>query len=98
MGHAYPASPTFGVPCPTVMLTIGLLLTAPARLPWQIVVVPIVWSFLGGSAALLLGVATDYVLLVAGVVLVVDVYAQRVRPAAPGAGAAFALSPDRRHP
>ena len=61
-GHTYPASPTFGVPCPTGILTAGLLLTTAHRPPIPVVVVPVLWALIGGSAALVLGVATDYVL------------------------------------
>jgi hypothetical protein len=71
VGHDYPATPTFGLPCPTTVLTIGLLLTVRGRVPVALSVVPILWSFIGGSAALLLQVQTDYVLLAAGVLLLV---------------------------
>lgn len=67
-GHAFPATPTFGVPCPTVILTIGLLLTTPAPPP-HLAIIPILWSLIGGSAAHLFSVPTDYVLLGAGLAL-----------------------------
>lgn len=57
--------PTFGVPCPTTIFTAGLLLLATPRKK-ALAIVPIVWSAIGGSAALLLGVSADYVLLLAG--------------------------------
>ena len=69
LGHGYPEAPTFGVPCPTAILTIGVLITARGRLPVTLTIVPIVWSFIGGSAAALLSVPTDYVLLSAGILL-----------------------------
>jgi hypothetical protein len=69
-GHTYPASPTFGVPCPTGILTAGLFLTAAKRLPIAVVVVPVLWAIIGGSAALVLGVTTDYVLLACAPLLV----------------------------
>jgi hypothetical protein len=78
-GHAYPAAPTFGVPCPTAILTIGLLITIRGGSPLTLSIVPIVWAFIGGSAAILLGVTTDYVLLAAGVILIPCV-AWRRRP------------------
>ena len=67
-GHRFPATPTFGVPCPTVILTIGLFLTMPA-VPGRLTVVPVLWAFVGGSAAYLLNVPTDYPLLGGGVLL-----------------------------
>jgi hypothetical protein len=81
-GHVYPAVPTFGVPCPTAILTIGLLVTVRGGPPLTLSIVPIVWAFIGGSAALLLGVVTDYVLLVAGVMLAPLVVWRRSRGAA----------------
>lgn len=71
-GHAYPASPTFGVPCPTGIFTVGLLLTSANRPPIAVAVVPLLWAIIGGSAAVVLGVVTDYVLLACSVILVVD--------------------------
>jgi hypothetical protein len=68
-GHRYPAAPTFGVPCPTVILTIGLLLTARGGIPPILAIIPVLWGFIGGSAAVLLNVPTDYVLLGAGMLL-----------------------------
>jgi hypothetical protein len=71
LSHAYPATPTFGVPCPTAILTIGLLLTTGRRIPVAVAIVPALWALIGGSAATLLDVPTDYVLLAAGVSLTV---------------------------
>lgn len=71
-GHTYPASPTFGVPCPTGIFTVGLLLTGAGRQPIPVLVVPVLWALIGGSAALVLGVTTDYVLLACSVLLIVD--------------------------
>ena len=67
-GHRFPAVPTFGVPCPTVILTIGLFLTMSVVPAW-LMAIPVLWAFVGGSAAYLLGVPADYPLLGAGVVL-----------------------------
>ena len=70
IGHEYPEIPTFGVPCPTAILTIGVLLAVRGGPPLSLAVIPAAWAFIGGSAALLFGVWTDYMLLVAGVSLV----------------------------
>ena len=63
-------SPAFGVPCPTTILTVGLLLLASPR-SWPLSAVPLVWSAIGGSAAPLLGVRADYALPLAGLALMV---------------------------
>jgi hypothetical protein len=70
-GHAYPFTPTYGVPCPTTILTIGLLLTTESRPSFAGAAVPAIWGLIGGSAALLLGVWPDYILLAAGVGLLI---------------------------
>jgi hypothetical protein len=77
-GHSYPAAPTFGVPCPTVILTIGLLLTVSGGIPLSLGVIPVAWGFIGGSAAVFLAVVTDYVLFAAGLLLLVTLVAQRL--------------------
>lgn len=68
--HDYPATPTFGVPCPTDILTIGLLTTL-RDTGLRMVIIPALWGLIGGSAAILLTVLPDYVLLAAGVFAIV---------------------------
>lgn len=80
VGHDYPYTPTFGLPCPTVILTIGLLFTTREPICLRLAVIPILWAFIGGSAATLLNVPTDYVLLAAGIVLLVAVVVRAARP------------------
>lgn len=76
-GLTYPRAPSFGVPCPTVILTVGFLLMAPRREALICGVIPLLWSVVGGSAAVLLGVVTDWALPVAGVALVASGLAAR---------------------
>lgn len=69
-GHAYPEMPMFGVtPCPVTIFTFGVLLLT-QRLPRWLLVIPFVWSLIGGSAAIVLGVTQDWLLLVSGFVAV----------------------------
>jgi Family of unknown function (DUF6064) len=82
LGHSYPATPTFGVPCPTAILTIGVLVTARGRVPLALAIIPMLWGFIGGSAAVLLAVPTDYALLGAGVLLTFILIGQHMRPRA----------------
>jgi Family of unknown function (DUF6064) len=79
-GHAYPATPTFGVPCPTTILTVGMLLTC-ERVPAVLTIVPVLWSLLAGSATWSLGVPADVMLiacapLLAGRALMTGVHRQ----------------------
>jgi len=66
-GHAYDELPMFGVtPCPVTIFTFGLLLLAIRPLPGLALVIPLLWSLIGGSAAVLLGIPQDWLLLVSG--------------------------------
>lgn len=67
-GHRYPGVPTFGLPCPTTIFTFGMLLWLEPPIPRRVIVIPALWSVLGFSAALSLGVVEDYSLVVAGFV------------------------------
>jgi hypothetical protein len=84
-GHAFPALPSFGVPCPTTILTIGFLFAA-ARMPRTIAVIPLVWALIAGSAALTLGVMPDLMLWAGGGALVLHL-AFSARSIAPSPGA-----------
>lgn len=66
-GHAYPSGPTLGLPCPTTIVTFGVLLWASHKVPVWLLIVPAVWSLIGSSAAFQFGIREDYGLLVAGV-------------------------------
>lgn len=68
VGHRYPAQPTFGLPCPTTIFTMGLLLWVKGRVPWHLLVVPALWSVVGSSAVRYFGVIEDAALPVAGIV------------------------------
>jgi hypothetical protein len=66
-GHVYPKNPTFGLPCPTTIFTFGLLLWTDKVVPKYVLVIPLIWSIIGFSAALSLGVKEDFGLLIAGI-------------------------------
>lgn len=65
-GHAYPHMPTFGLPCPTTIFTIGLLAFLVPPYPRSPFIVPVLWCLVGTKAAFLLGVHQDLGLVVAG--------------------------------
>ena len=67
-GHRYPDTPTFGLPCPTTIFTVGVLAFLTTPYPRSTFVVPILWCTVGAQAAILLGVPQDFGLIVAGIV------------------------------
>lgn len=69
-GHGYPAMPTFGVPCPTTIFTIGMLYLLSAPFPRYVLAAPVMWSAVGSQAAFLLGAYQDFGLLVAGIIAI----------------------------
>jgi hypothetical protein len=69
VGDSYPWSPTFGLPCPTTIFTLGMLLLARRPVPKGVWVVPLAWSAIGSSAAVKLGIAQDFGLLAAALVV-----------------------------
>ena len=68
LGHGYPYAPTFGVPCPTTIFTFGLLLWTERKFPKYLLIIPVLWSFIGFSAAFQWGVWEDLMLLVSALV------------------------------
>ena len=73
-GHLYPYNPTFGVPCPTTIFTIGIFFFLDAPYRNSIFVIPVLWSVIGTTAALLLGVMEDFGRSVAGVMSLLKVF------------------------
>ena len=67
LDHVYPSSPTFGLPCPTTIFTFGILLFS-CSTPFIVIIIPAIWSIIGFTAALSLGMKEDTGLLIAGLV------------------------------
>lgn len=81
LGQAYPAMPTFGItPCPVTIFTFGMLLQASRRVPRWLLFIPVTWAVIGGSAAVLLRVPQDWVLLLSALAVLPIVLAHRPRP------------------
>ncbi len=64
-GHYYPKTPTFGLPCPTTIFTFGLLLMLKQQKK-LLYIIPIMWSIIGFTAAIKLGIFQDIGLFAAG--------------------------------
>jgi hypothetical protein len=78
VGHGYPEMPMFGItPCPLTIFTFGMLMLTNAPVPRRLLVIPVAWSLIGGSAAFLLDVPQDWLLLFSGLAAVPIVLAGR---------------------
>ncbi len=82
-GQVYPRMPTFGVPCPTTLVTAGFLLVLDPPFPRGLVVIPVLWALVGGSAAALLHVPPDWALFAAALALVGQALRRRAPQARP---------------
>jgi hypothetical protein len=76
LGLRYPRVPLFAVPCPTTLVTAGLLV-ASVRVPRVVSVIPMVWAAIGAFAAFALGIRADFALPVAGASLVFPLFFSR---------------------
>lgn len=87
MGRPPVQSPWLGVvPCPTTIFTIGLLLRSSSRTPARYLALPILWSFIGTTAAVRFGVLEDLGMTAAAIAGVASLVLRR----APAGAAAVA--------
>ncbi len=77
-GHHYPNIPTFGAPCPLTIFTLGLVLWNVRPTPLYVIVLPVIWSAIGASASLSLGMAEDIALPFAGILALVTLIRRRM--------------------
>ena len=85
-GQPYLETPTFGLPCPTTIFTMGLLACLVKPYPRSVFVVPVLWSLVGVQAAFLLAVPQDLglaVVAVVGLVLIARARSKAARAPAP---------------
>jgi len=83
--HGYPAMPMFGItPFPVTIFTLGLFLLTTEPIPRRLLVIPVVWSLIGGQAAFRLGMTQDWLLLFSGATVIAllwrDAVRRRVKP------------------
>jgi hypothetical protein len=80
LGRTFPASPTFGTPCQTTIFTFGLLLWTDKKVPSSLLIVPVLWSIVGTSAALSFGIKEDFGLLIAGTIGTASIIQRNLTP------------------
>jgi hypothetical protein len=74
LGHRYPASPTFGAPCPTTIFTFGIFCLLPVSVPRFAMAIPVLWAFIASFAALDFGMREDFALPIAAVAAIVVIH------------------------
>ncbi|HVO74355.1 MAG TPA: DUF6064 family protein [Ignavibacteriaceae bacterium] len=67
-GRVFPYSITLGLPCPTTIFTFGMLLLSEKKMPLAILIIPLLWSILGFTAALNFSVYEDFGLILSGLI------------------------------
>ena len=77
-GHLYPRTPTFGLPCPTTIFTFGMIILLANRKN-IIFIIPIVWSLVGFTAAIKLGIYQDIGLLIAGLLSAIILFTKKMK-------------------
>jgi hypothetical protein len=79
-GHHYPKLPMFGItPCPVTIFTLGMLLLTVNQPPGYLLAIPLLWSLIGGSAAILLQIPQDWLLLASGAITALLLLVRRSR-------------------
>jgi hypothetical protein len=79
LGHRYPAIPTFGLPCPTTIFTLGILACGTPAVVRKLAVIPLLWALIASQAAFALGVWEDLGLLAGAAVFLVVSWGAGVR-------------------
>jgi hypothetical protein len=79
-GLRFPAVPTFGVPGPTTIYTVGLMLLAGPHVPRVLFIVPVLWALVGSMAAITLGLTQDLMLWAAGLAALCAIAAPGAAP------------------
>lgn len=95
VGQSYPAVPTFGAPCPLTIFTFGLLLWSDRGVRTRLLIVPLLWSAIGTSAAFAFGVWEDVPMPLAAVVATALLVAADRRAPSLAASAGGAPQPRR---
>lgn len=76
-GHIYPSAPTFGLPCPTTIFTLGLLCWVDKKLSPLVWGIPFLWTVVGFTASFTLGIKEDISLLIAGILTIILLVSQK---------------------
>lgn len=78
LGHGYPAGPSFGAPCPVTIFTLGVMLWVVSGATLGAIIIPVLWSVVGTSAAVTLGIPEDFALGASALIVIASMRRRRV--------------------
>lgn len=70
---------TLGLPCPSTILTFGFLMLIKNKFPKYIVIIPVLWTVVGTSAALNFGVYPDYFMPISAVIAIIYLILEKIK-------------------
>jgi len=74
---------TLGLPCPSTIFTFGFFMMTTIKFPKYLLIIPLIWTIIGTSAAFNFGVYPDYVMLIAAVIAVIYLLRRKNKNATP---------------
>jgi uncharacterized protein DUF6064 len=92
-GHLYPATPTFGSPCPLTIFTFGLFLMTARPLVPLALAVPLLWSAIGSAVIFRFGMIEDVGMPIAAATVIAFLISERLPRSAPSAPHPAASAP-----
>jgi hypothetical protein len=70
---------SLGLPCPSTIFTFGFLLLATNRVPKYLLIIPLLWSLVGLSAAINFGVIQDFMLIISAIVTAIFLFRKKIK-------------------
>ena len=80
LGHVFPSSPTFGLPCPTTIFTLGVLMWTDRKMPLYLLIIPLLWAIIGSTAAVRFGITEDFGLIVTAAITAFFIFRRSFTP------------------
>lgn len=68
---------SLGLPCPSTIFTFGLFILSSSSLKKYLLIIPVLWSLIGLSAAINFGVYQDFMLIISAIVTLILVFRKR---------------------
>ena len=71
LGHQLTGVISLGLPCPTTIMTLGFFLLSVRPMPRYLLIIPVLWSLMGFSAAINFGICQDLLMVFAAILTVI---------------------------